>query len=271
MVRVRVISFDHPKNWNGNVKETVRDDFVKITSTSKSWVNRNGTRGGRYGLYKKPELVNPGNFISIPLVWEKIMGSTSTKIEDLLDNVEKSNENSISTFTGKFVIDFEEGLGYLIESGFLTMPIQIITKVLENLSIDTETSLNNARVFSWDKDKIIQFRDAAVQNNFTPNRETGTVGLVRVDARGDIEHEQKWVDAESMLNDGSWTKSSYENLDQNNRFGFSLVKNGNYVSFHKNVENDNLPLLLSRIFLVKGLFEKTLGKTIPEYCFSDHL
>ncbi|MCA2003695.1 MAG: hypothetical protein LDL06_02895 [Candidatus Nitrosotenuis sp.] len=271
MVRVRIISFAHPKNWNDTAQKTVKDDFVKITSTSKSWVKRNGSRGVRYGIYKTPELVNPSNLISLPLVWEKIMASSSSKIEDLLDSVETGNENSISTFTGKLVIDFEEGLGYLIETGFILMPIPKITELLEKLSEDTGVSLNNARFFSWDKNKIIQFRDVAVQNNFTPTRETGSIGLVRIDARGDIEHEPKWINAESMLNDGSWTKSSYENLDQNNRFGFALVKKGNYVSFHKNVENDNLSLLMSRIFLVKGLFEQTLGKTIPEYCFSDHL
>ena len=271
MVRVRIISFDHPQNWNGGVKKMVKDDFVKIAPTSKSWVTRNNARGKRYGIYKYPELMNPGNFISMPVAWEKIIENTSIKIEDLLDGVETNNEHNVSTFTGNLVIDFEDGLGYLIESGFLTMPIQTIMSVLKNMSEDTKTSLNNARIFSWDKNKIKQFKDIAVQNNFTPNRETGNVGLVRIEARGDIEKERKWIRAESMLNDGSWTKSSYENLDQNNRFGFSLVKNGNYISFHKNVENDNIPLLLSRIFLVKSLFEKTLGKTIPEYCFFDYI
>ena len=271
MVRVKIISFTHPTNWNDTVKKTIRDDLVKLTLASKSWVNRDGIRGNRYGIYKKPELINLDNFISIPIVWEKIIGRASTKLENLLDNIETINENNVLAFTGKFVIDFEEGLGYLIESGFYTMPSQIIIKVLKNLSEDTGMSLNNARIFSWKKDKIIKFRDAAVQNNFIPNRETGNVGLVRVDARGAIEDEQRWTDVASMLNDGSWTKSSYENLDQDNRFGFSLVRNGNYISFHKTAENDNLSLLLSRIFLVKELFEQALSKTIPEYCFSDYL
>ena len=271
MVRVRIICFDHPQNWNGGASKMVRSDFMKMTPDSNSWVTRNDARGKRYGVYKDPELLNHDNFISIPIVWEKIMESASTKIEDLLDGVETSNENNVSAFTGNLVIDFEEGLGYLIESGFLIMPIPIIMNALKNMSEDVEISLNNARIFSWDKSKINQFRDVAVENNFTPNRETGNVGLVRIDARGDIENERKWVQAESVLNDGSWTKSSYESLDQNNRFGFSLVKNGHYISFHKNTENDNLPLLLSRIVLVKNLFERTLGQTIPEYCFLDYI
>jgi hypothetical protein len=268
MVRVRIISFDHPRNWNGTQQTT--NGFMKITSASKSWVNRNGVKGFRYGVYKGPELVNSNSFVSLPLVWEKVMASSSSKIEELLDNVITNNENNIATFTGSLIIDLNEGLGYLVERGFILMPVPRITELLENLSEDTGVSLNNFRMFAWDKDKIRQFRDVAVQNNFTPNRETGKVGLVRIDAKGDIEHEQKWVNAESMLNDGSWTKSSYENLDQQNRFGFALVRKGNYVSF-QGVGNDDLSLLMSRISLVKGLFEQTLGKTIPEYCFSDHV
>ncbi|MBM3910158.1 MAG: hypothetical protein FJ356_00740 [Thaumarchaeota archaeon] len=273
MAQIRIVCFAHPKEWTIlKEKNNIIDNLLGIKNTSSSWVKRNETKGKRNGIYSKPYTVVEKRFVSIPFVWEKILKSSNQSIEMLLDNVKPKNNLSeplVYAVTSKIIIDTTDGIGYVIDNSKDIQPFEKLEKFFKKLEKDTSILLSHSKLFAWDKNRVEDFTAIATEEGFTPYKIRGLTDLVKIVAEGDLINDEDWNRMQSALRNRNWTTVAFLHNHIENKFVFGLLKGRNVISVKSDKTQTTDEIFLSRIIMIRRLFEKTLGMTLNQYCFSE--
>lgn len=272
MTQIRILCFTHPQNWavvreNNEINKTL----INLDEKSSSWIIRTDRRGTRSGIHKKPTTLADSRYVVMQIAWEKLSSYSFQTLESIIDSNATSVERDPVYYAtaSKIIIDTEEGIGYIIENTKDALPLDKLQKFFGKLTKDTSIPLSGFRTFAWDKNKIEDFAAFAQESNFDPHKIRGHTDLVKIVAQGELSKDQQWIQIQESLRNGEWTTLAFQHNDVNNEFIFTLQKNRNVVSIpSRTLMTDEL--LVSRMSLIKGIFEKTLGTSLNHYCFSDH-
>jgi len=272
LTQIRILCFTHPQNWTIiREKNEISKTLTGLDEKSSSWVVRADKRGARIGMHKKPSMLLGNRYVVMQIAWEKLSSYSFQTLESIIDsNSTNGGRDPVYYATAsKIIIDTEEGIAYIVESTKDALPIDKLQKFFGKLAKDTSIPLSGFRPFAWDKNKVEDFTAHALESNFDPHKIRGHTDLVKIVAQGELRKDQQWIQIQDSLRNGEWTALAFQHNDVNNEFIFTLQKNRNAISIPgRDPMSDEL--LVSRMELIKGIFEKTHGMQLNQYCFSDH-
>lgn len=272
MTQIRILCFTHPQNWTIiREKNEISKTLTNLDEKSSSWIIRTDRKGTRIGIHKKPSTLADNRYVVMQIAWEKISSYSFQTLESIIDsNVTSGGRDPVYYATAsKIIIDTKEGIGYIVENTKDALPLDKLQKFFGKLTKDMSIPLSGFRTFAWDKNKIEDFTALARESNFDPYKIRGHTDLVKIVAQGELSKDQQWIQIQESLRNGEWATLAFQHNDTSNEFIFTLQKNRNAVSIpSKIVMTDEL--LVSRMELIKDIFEKTSGMSLNQYCFSDH-
>lgn len=273
MTQIRIICLSHPKIWiTTKEKNNIKESLLGLTEKSFSWASRSEKKGTRNGIFRKPYVTTDNRFIVIPFVWEKPLSAPYQSLESLLDsNGKEKTESSFHAAISKIIVDAEDGVAYIIDNSRDIASFDKIRKFLERLSKDTTLSFSNSRLFAWDKKRIEDFASVAMQQNFVPHKVRGATDLVHILAEGDLINDEEWNRMQNLFQNSNWSTIAFLHNNTDNKFVFSLIKSRNIISVRGPKTASTDEILVSRVNMIRDLFEKTLGTTLSNYCFAEYL
>ena len=276
MPQLKVVCLAHPAEWSDKLSGIgdIKQKFLSLDQSSKSWVDLKGEIGTRMGVYKVEDL-DKENCILVRIINERNVREDYSSVEEILSQEDCLPDGyeiprAVPTASNAFLFfDLNEGVCY-VYTDTTPPPQDVLAELLSLIGEDTVLSLNNFKIFEWEEQLITTVTDVALKEGFQSYKVLADLDTVKVSAVGDLIHNEKWDKVRDSLDSGEWKTIAYVKSRREGMFVFGMTKTRNKVITMPQTDT-SFPIeeLFERIKEMRRIVEKALGVDIRQYCFPD--